>query len=155
MPGSWPLGPRGVVAHNGVLWVSVASARGGIIGLDLENGDAVAAVELGYPGALAVRAGALWATSEGGVVSRVDIGRRELTVSVEVGDHPCATVVHSEQVWVANSGSGTVSRINADTESVTGTVAVGPTPIDLAVGHGAVWVCIHGSMALVRLPIDF
>jgi class 3 adenylate cyclase len=92
------------------------------------------------PHGVASGAGAIWASSGGGSVAKIDPGKHTVEQTIDVGAGPQGLAVEGRDVWVANSRDGTVSQVSADTDHEVAHYPVGNSPTRVAVGHGSVWV---------------
>jgi ABC-type branched-subunit amino acid transport system substrate-binding protein len=90
---------------------------------------------------VAVGAGSVWATSEEGLLWRIEPGPKPITRTIDVGIGSAYVAFGAGYVWTANWVKGTVSRIDPRTNAVVSTVRVG-APQALAAGEGAAWVSV-------------
>jgi peptide/nickel transport system substrate-binding protein len=103
------------------------------------------------PHGAAAGAGAIWVTSGGGSVAKIDPQTRRVEQTIDIGDGPEGVAVNGPDVWIANSLDGTVSRVSADTNHESESYKVGNTPTGVAVGHGSVWVTNAGDGTVTQL----
>ena len=80
------------------------------------------------PTSIAVREGAIWATSEQEhSVLRIDPGSKSFQ-RIPLNGDPSGIAVGAGAVWVANSLDGTLMRIDPGTNGVVQTIPLGVTP---------------------------
>jgi ABC-type transport system substrate-binding protein len=84
----------------------------------------------------------------------IDIERREIVGSIDVGGRPSAIAVNGETAWVAVAGDNTVARVDLATRLVTRVIDVGQGPTALAVAAGSVWVANSSERSLTRINED-
>jgi branched-chain amino acid transport system substrate-binding protein len=99
---------------------------------------------------IAVGDGSVWATSQDGLLWRIEPGPRPIARSIDVGGEGYVAFGDGA-VWTANYIDGTVSRIDPRTNEVATTVTVGASQ-SLAVGAGAAWVSVAAGTKDGRLP---
>jgi len=102
-------------------------------------------IGVGYGG------GAVWATRDDGVVSRIDPGSGKVQRTRRVGERPIRVAVDGLGAWIANADSDTVSELDAHSGRVRRTVAVGDRPSSVAVTPDAVWVATDRGGTLERI----
>ena len=96
--------------------------------------------------ALAVGAGAVWATAPyDGVLWRVDPQPRLLQRTIPVGIGASAVTVGGGAVWVLNALRGTVAKVDPRSNRVIATIALGGTPRRAAVAGDRLWVSVAGT----------
>jgi YVTN family beta-propeller protein len=100
---------------------------------------------------IAVGGGAVWATSEEGVLWRVEPGRPPIERTIEVGAGVRNVAFGDGAVWVANWNDSTVSRLDPASTRVTAQVSVGAAQA-LAAGAGSAWVSVAGGSRSGVLP---
>ena len=103
------------------------------------------------PQGVASGAGAVWVSSGGGGVVKIDPQTHAVTQTIDVGDGPDGLAVDGRNVWVANSLDGTVSQVSADTDHEVAHYTVGNDPTGVAVGDGSIWVTNAGDGTITRL----
>ena len=101
-------------------------------------------IGVGYGG------GALWATRDDGVVSRIE-PRSGRVHRARVGERPVRVAADALGAWIANADSDTVSELDAHTGRVRRTVGVGERPSSVAVTPDAVWVATDRGGTLERI----
>jgi YVTN family beta-propeller protein len=107
-------------------------------------------VGLGNVDAIAVGAGATWASDAGNdVVSR--ISDRSVVDRIPTGDGPGAIAVGDGAVWVAERFDGKVARIDPSVDRVTAEIPVGAAPSAVAVIGDSVWVANSGDGTLSEI----
>ena len=100
-------------------------------------------VPAGDLSALAIGAGAIWATDPAaGTLWRVDPGPPLRERTIDVGAGADAVAIGAGRVWVANRLAGTVLAVDPATNRVVRRVSVGNTPRGVAVGAGRIWVSV-------------
>jgi DNA-binding SARP family transcriptional activator/ABC-type branched-subunit amino acid transport system substrate-binding protein len=103
------------------------------------------------PSAIAVGAGAAWATSAtDGMLWR--IGRDGGLGSVEVGSGVGDVAAGAGGVWMANSIEGKVVAVDPGTMRVTRAVDVAGIPRAVALAGGTLWVALAGAIAPQSAP---
>src|SRR5215218_7440743 len=102
-------------------------------------------IGVGYGG------GAVWATRDDGVVSRIDPGSGKVQRTRRVGERPIRVAVDGLGAWIANADSDTVSELDAHSGRARRTVAVGDRPSSVAVTPDAVWVATDRGGTLERI----
>jgi branched-chain amino acid transport system substrate-binding protein len=98
------------------------------------------------PSAIAVGAGAAWATSSvDGMLWR--IGRDGQLGAVEVGSGAGAIAAGTQRIWVANPTSGTLTAVDPRTMRVARRVRVGGIPRALTIDGDTLWAAVAGAAA--------
>ena len=121
-------GAHGVAAGSGAVWV----AGDGVTRIDpLTLLPAGVTIPTGQASAIAVGAGAVWATV-GSRVVEINPDDGSVEASIKVGSNPGSIAVGAGAVWVANSSSGTVSKIDPAKAVVVDTIHLGRSPVGLA-----------------------
>ena len=100
---------------------------------------------------IAVGGGAVWATSEEGVLWRVEPGQSPIERTIEVGAGVRHVAFGDGAAWVANWNDSTVSRVDPATNQVAARVPVGAAQA-LAAGAGSAWVSVAGGSRSGVLP---
>jgi YVTN family beta-propeller protein len=103
------------------------------------------------PQGAAAGAGAVWVSSGGGGVAKIDPQKHTVEQTIDVGAGPEGLAVQGRNVWVANSLDGTVSQVSADTDHEVAHYQVGNSPSGVAVGRDSVWVTNAGDGTITRL----
>ena len=88
-----------------------------------------------------VGGGALWISTTGGTVYRIDARLRGIVASIPVCHNALAVAYGLGSVWVACS-EGTVVRVDPAKDAPAETIQVGGLPRAIAAGEGAVWVTV-------------
>jgi YVTN family beta-propeller protein len=136
---------------------SVSALKGGVadnaVGVVDESSGTLyeQATGVDEPHGAAAGAGAIWVSSGGRSLAKIDPERHTVDQTIDVGAGPEGVAVNGRDVWVANSLDNTVSRVSADTDEVTASYDVGNTPTALAVGEGSVWVANSGDGSVTQL----
>jgi len=112
-------------------------------------------------GALAVGAGAVWATSDAvPILMRIDpatntvVARTRLVSKNVCADLPgsCGeAAAGSGALWIARVSDDSVLRIDPSTNALAATIPVGPQPEGIATTPGAVWVANKGGPSVSRI----
>jgi DNA-binding SARP family transcriptional activator/streptogramin lyase len=100
------------------------------------------------PGGLVLGDGSLWAVTEKGTVTQIDLGRRRIVASTPLAlpAGPGGMAVGLGATWVTDSGSSTLYRLGSGVTAarrirlpaLDGRLAGGTEGV--AVGHGSIWV---------------
>jgi len=94
---------------------------------------------------------ALWVSSEGGQVVRVDPSRAAVVARVTVGANPLGSAWIAGELWVPNIDAGTVSIGDPKQNAVRTTLEVGKGPLSIAFAAGDVWISNSNDGELWRL----
>ena len=132
---------------NGVLWGLTPSPRPGLVRVDPRTNAVSATIRIASDGLsdIAVGAGAIWVSDEGGVVWRIDPGRRTTQRTIALAKGVDSLAVAAGSVWAVNAFAGTLSRIDPSTNEVSKTIAIGGTPRDVTAGEGSLWISDAGA----------
>lgn len=103
------------------------------------------------PQGVATGAGAIWVSSGGKSLVKIDPRTHDVEQTIDVGNGPQGVAVSGRDVWVANSLDGTVSRVSADTNHEVDHYTVGNTPTGVAAGNGSIWVTNAGDGTVMQL----
>src|SRR5581483_12319554 len=101
--------------------------------------------------ALAVGAGALWAGSQDGAVTRLDPAEGRTIATVHHVHAPQAIVATRNAVWVAQATSVDLLRIDPATNRIVHRIPLGDVPEALAVLDGSVWALTPADGAVWRI----
>ncbi|HEX8027419.1 MAG TPA: hypothetical protein VF491_03110, partial [Vicinamibacterales bacterium] len=95
---------------------------------------------------------ALWVTSGGNRLTRVNPNNNEVIESIDVGPKAGRLAALDGSIWTLNQGDGSVSRVDAATNKVVATIKVGESVAagEIAAGEGSVWISAIG-VPLVRI----
>lgn len=155
VPIARPCGAMVISARS--LWVIDCTA-GTLNRIDLRTARLVAAIPTGIPKLdkfelqLAAGAGSIWiASSEKGVVSRVDPATNAVAATVQVDLNTSYLTYGFGAVWAVSLPGQTLQRIDPVTNTVTTKTLLGKAPGFLAAGEGAVWVQEQGDGTLARI----
>jgi virginiamycin B lyase len=112
-------------------------------------------------GALAVGAGAVWATSDAvPILTRIDPGTNTVVARTRIAsknvcpDLPgsCGEAAAGNgALWIARVSDNSVLRIDPRDNSLAATIPVGPQPEGIATTPGAVWVVNKGGPSVSRI----
>jgi YVTN family beta-propeller protein len=143
---------RRIAAGREGVWV-VGLDSNTITGIDARTNEVTQTIHVGSNNltGIAVGAGSIWATSEEGLLWRIEPARRPLTQSIDVGSGTEYVAFGDGRVWTANYVDGTVSRIDPRTNAVTAKVRVGAAQA-LAAGAGSAWVSLAEGARAGVLP---
>jgi len=155
-----------LAAGEGALWVGNAGGRGqtntivSVSRIDPGSGRVTRTVKLpggdegvlptaGLP-RLAVGAGAVWALSPGGSVSRIDPETGKLVARI---DAEAVTIAAGDEgVWFPHGDPSAVMRIDPRTNRVSETIPVGTQGLwGVAVGAGSVWATAREDGLVFRI----
>jgi YVTN family beta-propeller protein len=103
------------------------------------------------PHSAAAGAGAIWVSSGGRSIAKIDPGTQTVKQTIDVGAGPEGLAVEGRNVWVANSLDNTVSQVSTDTNHEVAHYTVGNSPTGVAVGGGSVWVTNAGDGTITKL----
>src|SRR3954452_2835605 len=110
------------------------------------------ATDVAEPHGAAAGAGAIWITSGGGSLAKIDPQTHRLKQTIPVGNGPEGVAVNGQDVWVADSLDNTVSRVSAETDrQEVEPYPVGNSPTGVAVGDGHVWITNAGDGTITQL----
>jgi ABC-type branched-subunit amino acid transport system substrate-binding protein/streptogramin lyase len=135
-----------IAAGDEGVWF-LGSAAEGVSRIDPRTNKVTRTVPIGADGArgVAVGAGSVWvATSDQGLVWRIEPGRPPRWRTIDVGVGVSFVSFGEGALWTANYVDGLVSRINPRTNRVTARTAIG-APQALAAGADAAWVSVAGG----------
>jgi streptogramin lyase len=134
------------------LWVA-RSSENEIVKLDSE-GNVLARIDACCsPRAVAAGAGAVWFTTDTGMVLRVDPATDRLAASIPVGTRPGVITTGGDAVWVADADAHQLVRVDPVTNAVAARVALGSEqecPSWLAADAASVWVVLY-MLGVVRI----
>ena len=99
---------------------------------------------------VAVGEGAVWVTTFGEDVIRIDPRNLKRTRSIRVGRGLNGIAVGEDAVWVANGADKALTRINPETLNRR-SVPLGVVPTRVTVGGGSVWVTARDANRLFRV----
>jgi streptogramin lyase len=103
---------------------------------------------------VAVGLGAVWVSSDGGRLYRIDPGSNRVVATILVGGPIEGVATGGGYVWVTRptEGDGELIRVNPATNRVTGApIDAGPGPIAALYGFGALWVTNSSPSSVVRV----
>jgi hypothetical protein len=89
----------------------------------------------------AVGGGALWISTTGGTVYRIDPRLHGIVASIPVCHNALAVTYGLGSVWVG-CGEGTVVRVDPSRDAAAERITVDGLPRAIAAGEGAVWVAV-------------
>ena len=149
-----PSGAVDVAVGRGAIWVS---GFGRMTRLDPGTDRVVATVRT--PGTedyshVAVGLGAVWVTSDGGTLYRIDPKSNRVVGTIPVGGPIVGVATGGGYVWVTRptEGIGELIRVDPATNRVTGApIDAGPGPIAALYGFGALWVTNSSPSSVVRV----
>jgi class 3 adenylate cyclase len=132
---------------------ALAAVDGNTVGVvDADAGTLRAqAGDIEAPQGVAAGADAVWVSSAGGTLVKLDARNHAVDETIDVGSGPQGLAVSGNDVWVANSLDGTVSRVSAETNREVEHYTVGNTPTGVAVGAGSVWITNAGDGTVTQL----
>jgi ABC-type branched-subunit amino acid transport system substrate-binding protein/predicted Ser/Thr protein kinase len=132
---------------DGVIWGLKPPPEPALIRVSPRSNTVTATVRIGSGGLsdIAVGAGAVWVSDGGGVVWRVDPGRRATQRTIPVAKGVDSLAFGSGFLWAVNPFEGTLSRIDPSTNEVSRTIAIGGTPRDVTAWEGSLWVSDAGA----------
>ena len=85
-------------------------------------------------------ADALWVSTEGNEVVRLDPATGAVLARIPVGTNPLASAWVAGELWVPNIDDGTISVIDPASNAVRTTLTVGQGPLAVAEVGGDAWV---------------
>ena len=143
---------RRIAAGDEGVWV-VGGDTNAITGIDPRTNEVIQTIPVGSNNltGIAVGAGSIWATSEEGMLWRIEPGERPITRMMDVGPGTEYVAFGDGLVWTANYVDGTVSRIDPRTNAITAKVDVGAAQA-LAAGAGSAWVSLAEGARAGVLP---
>lgn len=140
------LGPSGIAAGDGSIWVANGLART-LTQIDSMTGVVVRpAIALRCaPAQVAFGAGAVWVTcTTADEVVRIDPRTGQDTSTIQVGRGPTGIAIVDDRVWVADTYGREVSEINPAQGVDARTVSVVNIPEGLASAGGELWLAVYG-----------
>jgi len=134
-----------VATGEGSVW---ATRGNSVLKIDPATNQTVARIPVSEPLAIAVGAGALWTTTAGERILRIDAASNALTARASLPSQGIAPAVWHDGLWmIVSIGQGNVWRFDVNSLSPTATFTTVRGAIDLAVGEGAVWAAnFRGSV---------
>ena len=144
----------------GSLWQSHANPTvGGVDRIDPATVEGIERIALPAANALAVGAGAVWATTapaqgsgERDALARIDAGSNALVGSpLPLGRDLADVAAAPSGVWVVDRAGDTVIRLDEGSMRVRARITVGSEPDVVAVSPRAVWVVNAGDRTLTRI----
>jgi ABC-type branched-subunit amino acid transport system substrate-binding protein/streptogramin lyase len=132
---------------DGVLWGLKPPQEAGLVRVSPRSNAVTATIRIPSDGLndIAVGAGAVWVSDEGGVVWRIDPGRRATRRTIPVAKGVDSLTFASGFLWAVNPIEGTLSKIDPSTNEVSKTIAIGGTPRDVTADEGSLWVSDAGA----------
>jgi streptogramin lyase len=109
----------------------------------------------GAPGPLATTSGRVWAGTEGGTLTGIDVTRRSIAQVIAPGGDHNAVVGADGALWSTDVAHRVLREFRPGSGGVVRTTPLPPPalaggPSELAVGGGAVWL-VDGSTRLIRV----
>jgi sugar lactone lactonase YvrE len=149
-----PSGAVDVAVGKHAIWVS---GFGRVARVDPSTDRIVATVKT--PGTedyshVAVGLGAVWVTSDGGTLYRIDPDGNRVVAAIPVGGPIVGVATGGGYVWVTRpaEGIGELIRVDPATNRVTGApIDAGPGPIAALYAFGALWVTNSSPSSVVRV----
>jgi branched-chain amino acid transport system substrate-binding protein len=132
---------------DGVLWGLKPPQEAGLVRVSPRSNAVTATIRIPSDGLndIAVGAGAVWVSDGGGVVWRIDPGRRATRRTIPVAKGVDSLTFASGFLWAVNPIEGTLSKIDPSTNEVSKTIAIGGTPRDVTADEGSLWVSDAGA----------
>lgn len=126
-----------VATGEGNVW---ATRGNSVLKIDPATNQTVVRIPISQPLAIAVGAGALWVTTAGERLLRIDADSNTLTARVSLPAQGVAPAVWHNGLWmIVSIGQGNVWRFDPNSLSPTSTFTTATGATDLAVGEGSVW----------------
>ena len=131
--------PNGVVYAFGAIWV--ADLGGGkVLKVDVRRNKVVGRYDVPKADWITPSADALWVSTEGNEVVRLDPATGAVLARIPVGTNPLASAWVAGELWVPNIDDGTISVIDPARNAVRTTLTVGQGPLAVAEVGGDAWV---------------
>jgi YVTN family beta-propeller protein len=142
--------PNGVVYAFGSIWVADLG-RGAVVRINPRTNRVTKRIKVAKADWITPSPDALWVSSEGGEVVRLDPVRGAVVSKVDVGANPLGSAWIGGELWVPNIDAGTISLIDPQKNAVRATLEVGSGPLSIATGGGDVWVSNSSDGVLWRV----
>lgn len=137
-----PKAPVAVAYGLGAVWVATSPDR--LVRIEPRTNKPSFATAVGYPAAVAVGRGSVWAGSQStspGAVAQLDPATLQLVERYPVPG-PTAIAVTASGVWVASRVANAVYRLDPRSGQVVGSVKLRGAPAGLAIVAGRLWVTV-------------
>ena len=142
-------GPNGIAVAFKKVWVA-DYGHGHLIRIDPVRNRVEKRISLPKADWITPSADALWVSSEGGKIYKIDPATMAVLATVTVGANPLATAWVAGRLWVPNIDDNSVSVVDPATASVVGTNPAGQSPLAVASAAGHAWVTSDFSGDLWR-----